>query len=166
MAVRWIAVGAAVLYMLMPYHLAIDFYRRTALPESWALAWMPLVLYFTSRIVEEKRRAVAGLAIAYALLIVSHMISVFMFSLIPLCAAAALSPVGRKRKATLHVAGGMFLGAGLSSGYLIPALRHSPNFSALRVVQQRGSRPVNLIGRHFISQGMSRTDLCLIGTTS
>jgi hypothetical protein len=154
MAVRWIAVAAAVLYMLIPYHLAIDFYRRAALPESWALAWMPLVLYFTSQLVNGKRRAVVGVAVAYSLLIVSHMITVFMFSLVPLSMAAVFSPAGRKWKTTLQTAGGMGLGAGLSAVYLLPALLHSRNFPALRVIQQqRFDLPANLVGRHFFQSG-------------
>ena len=63
-----VALATAILYMLMPYHLAVDFYLPgPALAESWALAWMPLVLYFTVLAVKGKRGAIAGLAVAYAL---------------------------------------------------------------------------------------------------
>ena len=42
MAKKRIALVGAVLYMLLPYHLALDYYRKSALAECWALAWVPL----------------------------------------------------------------------------------------------------------------------------
>ena len=42
-----VAAACAALYMLMPYHLAINFYSRCDIPECWAFVWMPLILYFT-----------------------------------------------------------------------------------------------------------------------
>jgi uncharacterized membrane protein len=154
MTTRRGALIVSMLYMLMPYHLVIDFYRRTALPECWALAWAPLVLYYTSLVLQGKHGAVSRLAIAYALLIFSHLITVFMFSLVPLLLAAVEAPRGDKMRRALQVAGGMCLGAGLSSFYLCPALFHSKYFSALRVIQdQRFDIPANLIGRHFYQSG-------------
>jgi hypothetical protein len=133
MASGRIACAGAILYMLMPYHLAVDYYRRTALPECWALVWMPLVLYFSTRAVRRERVYLAGLAVAYACLVLSHLISVLIFSLIPLAAAMTLSGSGQRMKSTFRVAGGMFLGAGLSSFYLVPALSHARHFPASRL---------------------------------
>jgi 6-pyruvoyl-tetrahydropterin synthase related domain len=133
MASRRIACAGAILYMLMPYHLAVDYYRRTALPECWALVWMPLVLYFSARAMRRERVYLAGLAVAYACLILSHLISVLIFSLIPLAAAMTLSASDQKMKAAFRVAGGMLLGAGLSSFYLLPALFHARHFPASRL---------------------------------
>jgi hypothetical protein len=132
MASRRIACAGAILYMLMPYHLTVDYYRRTALPECWALVWIPLVLYFSARAM---RRDVylAGLAVAYACFILSHLISVLIFSLIPLAAAVTLSAPAQKMKSALRVAGGMLLGAGLSSFYLVPALFHARYFPPSRL---------------------------------
>lgn len=36
------ALAASLLYMALPYHLAIDIYARFALAESWAFVWAPL----------------------------------------------------------------------------------------------------------------------------
>lgn len=133
MASRGTALIAAITYMLLPYHLAIDFYRRTALSECWALAWMPLILYFCVKVMQGQRRAIVGLAVAYALMILSHVVSVFMFSLIPLLMAGLPSAKGQRVKACLMIAGGMALGTGLSCFYFLPALYHSRYFPVSRL---------------------------------
>jgi uncharacterized membrane protein len=138
MASRTIAVAGALLYMLMPYHLAADFYRRTALPECWALVWMPLVLYFAIQVKDRKRGAVQGLAVAYALLIMSHLISVFIFSLIPLAAVITFSERDQKAQSTFRFAEGMLLGVGLSSFYFLPALFHSRYFPVSKLLHPPG----------------------------
>ena len=107
LAGRRVSLVVATLYMLMPYHLAVDFYRRGALAESWALAWIPLVLYFTTQAVRKKRYAIAGLALAYALLIVSHLISVLLFSALPLLLALTIAERGRKARALWTVIGAL-----------------------------------------------------------
>lgn len=134
LASRPIAVLCAILYMLMPYHLAVDFYRRDALPECWALAWMPLILYFTAGILQEKPRAFAGFALAYALLILSHLVTIAMFSVIPLTLAMVEAPKGKKLKQFLGVGCAMALGTALSCFYLLPALEHSKYFPVDRLL--------------------------------
>lgn len=130
-----VAVVSAVLYMLMPYHLAVDYYRRTALSECWALVWMPLVLYFTAKIVrmERKQRYCLGFAAAYALLLLSHLVSALIFSVIPVVIAVTFSSSGQKLKSAFHVVEGMLLGAGLSCFYVVPALAHAKYFPVSRL---------------------------------
>jgi 6-pyruvoyl-tetrahydropterin synthase related domain len=134
-ASRTVALVSAVLYMLMPYHLAVDFYRRNALSECWALVWMPLVLYFSTQIMARKRRALLGVAIAYALLILSHFVSVLIFSLVPLAFALALSERGERIKSVLLIAAGMVLGTGLSCFYFVPALFYSKYFPVMKMLR-------------------------------
>lgn len=128
MASRQISLIVACLYMLLPYHVSIDFYRRMALSECWGLTWMPLVLYFTVQVVKRKRGAILGLAVAYLLLILSHLMCVLMFSFIPLLLALTLSESGRRVRSTAAVIAGLSLGTGLSAFYLFPALAHSKYF--------------------------------------
>jgi hypothetical protein len=132
-ASRRISLIAAILYMLLPYHLAIDFYRRDALSECWALAWMPLVLYFTTQVVRKKRYAVAGLALAYALLIVSHLTSVAILSALPLLLALTIAERGRKAKALFTVMGGLALGTAVAAAYLVPAFANVKYFPVSRL---------------------------------
>ncbi len=128
MASRQISLIVACLYMLLPYHVSIDFYRRMALSECWGLTWMPLVLYFTVQVVKRKRGAILGLAVAYLLLILSHLMCVLMFSFIPLLLALTLSESGRRVRSLAAVIAGLSLGTGLSAFYLFPALAHSKYF--------------------------------------
>jgi len=127
MASKRVSLAVAVLYMLMPYHLAADFYRRTALPEIWAFVWMPLVLYFATQVANEKR-AVAGLATAYGLLLLSHPGAALILAVIPLLPALILAAPGRRLRSALLVGGGILLGIGLASFYFLPALYHSRYF--------------------------------------
>ena len=127
------AIGA-VLYMAMPYHLAIDFYRRCAIPECWAFAWMPLILYFTAHVIAGKPRAVAGLAVAYALMIFSHLVTLAMFFPVPFVLAVIQSPPGKKLRSVLHVGIATALGAGVSSVYLLSALANAKYIPASRLV--------------------------------
>ena len=132
---RGVALFSAMLYMLLPYHLSVDFYRRTALSECWALVWMPLVLYFTTLVMSRKRAALLGIAVAYAFLILSHLVSVLIFSLIPLALVLVLFARSERMEAALRVAAGMTLGTCLSAFYLLPALLQAKNFPVLRLLR-------------------------------
>jgi hypothetical protein len=158
MARRQIAVACGVLYMLMPYHLTVDFYRRTALPECWALLWMPLILYFTVNVVRRRRGSVLGLALAFALLILSHLVSVLIFSLIPLLVALVFSGSGQKLQSVVRVTLGMILGTGLSFFYLFPAVLHSRNFQVSRLFTAYNYDLFNnLVGIAKVPPGIMRT---------
>ena len=128
MASRQISVIVACLYMLLPYHVSIDFYRRMALSECWGLTWMPLVLYFTMQVLNRKRGGILGLAVAYLFLILSHLMCVLMFSFIPLLLALTLSESGHRVRSLAAVIAGLSLGTGLSAFYLVPALANSKYF--------------------------------------
>ena len=133
LASRRVSLVVAVLYMLMPYHLAGDFYRRMALSEIWALVWMPLVLYCTTQVVNGRGAAVAGLALAYGLLLLSHPSAAVILGVIPVLFAATLAAPGRRTRSALLVSGGMLLGIGLASFYFVPALYHSRYFPVSRL---------------------------------
>ena len=116
------ALAAAVLYMSTPYHLAGDLYIRGSLAEYWAFIWMPLILFFTHKIVKGHRMAVAGFAVSYALLVMTHLPTTLIFSPVPVCYAFYLASAGRKMKSTGMILGAVTLGAGLSFIYLWPAM--------------------------------------------
>jgi hypothetical protein len=68
-----LAIGAGLLYALMPYHLA-EFYQAAQLAEFAAGAALLFALAFTKRLCDWNRwRDVAGLAAAYAALVLSHL---------------------------------------------------------------------------------------------
>jgi len=116
------ALTAAVLYMATPYHLASDLYVRGALAEYWAFIWMPLILFFVHRLVQGQRLAVAGCALSYALLVMTHLPTTLIFSPIPVCYAFYMASPGRRIRDTGWTVGALTLGAGVSFVYLWPAL--------------------------------------------
>jgi hypothetical protein len=142
------AIGAG-LFMAMPYHLVTDFYQRSAIPESWALAWMPLVLYFLPAVIKGEGRGSAGLAAAFALTIFSHLISVAMFSPVLIATTLFISPSGVRVRALVRVLAAMGLGAGISSIYLLPALANAKYISAARLVSLSSFNWTN----HLLSLG-------------
>ncbi len=115
------ALIASILYMTGPYHLASDLYIRFAFAEYWALVWLPLILYFTHKILDGNRLAIIGFGISYAVLIMTHLPTTLIFSLIPVSYAFIFRSDHRAR--TLgKISISMVLGIGLSAIYLYPAI--------------------------------------------
>jgi uncharacterized membrane protein len=125
---RRVATMTSILYMVAPYHLEIDFYRRTALPECWALVCAPLLMYCTTRIIEDRRASVVCFAAVYGIFILCHLISVALVSPIPVAAVLFFSEEPERRRSLAKTIAGMALGAGLSGFYLLPALRQARYF--------------------------------------
>lgn len=72
------ALAASLLYMALPYHLAIDIYARFALAESWAFVWAPLTLLAQDRLCRQAPFALPLLAFAVAMLALSHLPSLLL----------------------------------------------------------------------------------------
>ncbi|MDX1617116.1 MAG: hypothetical protein R3300_22615, partial [Candidatus Promineifilaceae bacterium] len=83
---HWAALLAATAYSLAPFHMVNVYVRGDSLAEFWAMAWYPLVLLATDRLVWDDLRgrrrlhAIATLALVYAALVLSHNISALIFS--------------------------------------------------------------------------------------
>jgi hypothetical protein len=116
------ALVAAILYMAMPYHLAADLYVRASFAEYWTFVWMPLILYFTHRIISGHRFAQLGLAVSYGLLIMTHLPTTLIFSAVLFCYVICLAPKKRKLKMLSVTSGAAMLGVGLAAIYLLPAM--------------------------------------------
>ncbi len=116
------ALFAAVVYMVLPYHLRIDLYQRFAFAEFWAFAWLSLILYFTHEITRGNRTAIVGAAVSYALLVLTHPLTTLLFSVIPLCYGLWMAEKGKRVTALTLISAAMLLGAGLSAFFLFPAM--------------------------------------------
>src|SRR4030095_16064043 len=119
---RTAAVLASILYMLMPYHLAYDLYARAAFAEFWTFTWIPLILFFTFRVAHSKRHSMAGLAIAFAALILTHLLTTLIFAPIPLCYAASLAEPKERRTTIFKTTVALAIGAGLAAVFWLPAI--------------------------------------------
>lgn len=75
------AVVATAVYTFAPFHLVNVYTRGDSLAEFWAMAFYPLVILAAEQCLQKRTaRSVAGLAMAYACLILSHNISALIFS--------------------------------------------------------------------------------------
>jgi hypothetical protein len=84
--------------------------------------------FFTAKIMNGRKAATLGFAVAQALLILGHPTSALIFSVVPIL--TVLIFVSRKRRLPVlwSVVEGMILGAGLCCFYLIPAFVYARFF--------------------------------------
>ena len=121
-----LALVAAVLYAIAPYHLN-ELYQASLLSEYAACAVLPFVFAFIDRICERKRMIdVAGLAVAYTLLILSNLplavigsLAALVFSLVRVTGKAAL-------RVDMRLVVGVFLGLAASAFYWVRMLSELP----------------------------------------
>ena len=92
---RLTAMFAAIIYLTLPYFLTIDIYLRAAIGEFWALSFLPLSFYFIERMAAGSRRAMPGLAVAFALVMVGGVPTV------ALSVAVGVPVSGRKARPVL-----------------------------------------------------------------
>ena len=121
------ALIGSLVYILLPYHWAIDFYWRFAFPEYWSFAWIPLILYFSKKIVIGSPFAVLGFAVSYALLSMTHLPTTLIFSVVPLAYVVFIADKKQRIKVFACLVFALLLGIGLSAIYLIPALSTQDN---------------------------------------
>jgi hypothetical protein len=115
------AVIGALIYLTLPYHLEIDYWRRVAFGEYAAYIWVPLCLWSVDRLLRENRVSLS-LAVSYALLITSHLPSALLMSgfiLVYLLVGLERTKAARQ---LITFALSIALGTALAGAYLVPAL--------------------------------------------
>ena len=113
--------GAAV-YMIAPYHLAIDLYNRAAAAEYWIFVWLPLLMLAARAIVSGSRYSLSAFAVSYALCVYSHATVAACSAALPLAYVLMFSDSRRRWRAMLVAGFGLALGIGLSAIFLLPAV--------------------------------------------
>jgi hypothetical protein len=116
-------------YIFLPYHIA-DQYQRGALAELMGFIWMPLILLFGERLMEQdsarrfsgKLFCTAWLALSYGSFLWSHPPTAYQFTLGFGVYVAVRVVMTRQWKGLIWVGAGMVVGLGLSGAYLLPAL--------------------------------------------
>ncbi|HEY9668503.1 MAG TPA: 6-pyruvoyl-tetrahydropterin synthase-related protein [Coleofasciculaceae cyanobacterium] len=136
----------SILYMSLPYHLAIDLYWRFAFSEYWSFVWIPLVLYFSRKLIQGTRYAIAGFAISYALLCMTHLPTTLIFSPVPISYVVLMSKRHQKVKVLVRLGLALLLGVGLAAIYLVPALT-TQNYVLLEEI---ASRPFFYYANNFL----------------
>ena len=114
-----VALFAAACYLFAPYHL-FDLFQGGSLAEYWAFVWLPLVFHGVYRVVKrQSTQAVLYLAVSYALLVLTHVPTTFLASLLLPIYILLLSRDGRT---VGRVAVAFVLGVGLSAVFVLPLL--------------------------------------------
>jgi hypothetical protein len=129
------ALLAAVVYVYVPYHL-VNAYYRGDLPEFFAMAWFPAILWAFGRIVRpgtvrSRLPYVVAAAVCYAALVLTHNLSAYIYTglLIVYCIFLLLrgvverqwGPPGAVRPAGLLL-GATLLAYGLTAYLSLPAM--------------------------------------------
>lgn len=121
---RLTALLAAIIFLSLPYFLTIDLYMRAALGEFWALSFVPLSFFFIERMAAGSARAMPGLAVAFALIVVSHLFTAVLLGPVLLMYAASRVERGRRLLMAGHTLAGLVLATGLAGVYTLPFWFH------------------------------------------
>jgi MFS family permease len=142
---------SAVVYTYVPYRL-VDIYVRCAFTEFCAFAFFPLILLLFLELVETGQPRYLALAgLAYAGLILTHIVTAFLFT--PLLMAYVLWLVLRKARSNLRqwlrLSGfplaAAVLALGLSAIFLLPMLAERSH-----IAQEQWIRATYSYDQHFI----------------
>lgn len=136
------ASAGAIAYMILPYHLAVDLYSRAAIGEHAAFVWLPLTLLFAGRIARGQRRAVPLFALAYGLLLMTHLFTALLFLPVPVSWALLESSRGKRVETLARTAAAAMLGFAVAAVYILPLAEHRGWFDH-RMLETDGSDNYN-----------------------
>lgn len=111
----------AILYALAPYHFPIDLLSRQAIGEAAAYVWIPMLWLFMDKMLAGER-AIPGLALAYALLVATHLPAALLVSLLALVYVAVRGCYELSQGVILRFFVAITLGIMVAGLYLVPAL--------------------------------------------
>lgn len=115
------SVAAALVYMLLPYHL-LDLYWRGAMPEIFGFIFLPLIFYFVYQAGSAGRlRHIAGLGLIYGLHLLTHFPVGVMFSYALAFYVAVWALRAKDWRIIPRVATGLSIGLAISAIYWLPA---------------------------------------------
>jgi uncharacterized membrane protein len=139
---------AALLYVCFPYLLPI-IYMAFSISQLWAIALFPFLLEAADDVVRKNWRGVWKWSLAYALLALTHMPSLLVFSFIPVCYVIAFSPSGRRFANTLWAAIGSALAALLAAFYLLPMMASRAFMNTGHYLEQKFYYANNFLDFYF-----------------
>jgi uncharacterized membrane protein len=118
-----IALAVSIVYLAIPFHV-LDVSYWSLYAETWAWVWFPLILFFLHRIRKDPGVTVnvLGLSLGYAGLILTHLVSAYMFSLLILAFWLICWMRGEAIDRQLRTLAALLAGLALAAFYLFPAL--------------------------------------------
>jgi hypothetical protein len=120
---------ASILYMAWPYHLFFDLYTRLAFAEYWSFVWIPLILYFSKKIVKDSRLNIIGLAISLALLVLTHLPTFIIFFPVSVGYAIFIASRNQWKIVSVRLSIAIIIAIGLSAIYWLPAMTTQESIS-------------------------------------
>lgn len=109
----------AVAYQLLPFHIA-ELFIRGSIASLFAFIWYPIILLFMREIfIKRRASSMAYMSLAYAGLIMTHLVSAFMFTFVMIGYGLYVF-FKEKKGGLLRMFIAIILGIGLASIYLIP----------------------------------------------
>lgn len=142
------SLAAAFVYMIAPYHVN-ELYNASLFAEFAAVGLLPFSFLFVGRICRSVGWAsVAGLAVSYALLILTHLPTALIGSVGLVIYALISLPAGRRARTLFALASSVIAALLLSAFYLVPMATELPfvNHSTAEFVEQAYD-----FKRHFIA---------------
>ena len=134
---RFWAVGLSLLYMALPYHY-IDLEIRGALGEAFAYIWIPVIMMGVCRS-EKHWNTLLATALAYGLLVLSHLPSALLAGLMILIFSLCMAPKGGRFSGLLFATLVGALGILSSAFYVVPAMLMQNTIPANAWVTASGS---------------------------
>jgi len=113
---------AAIIYQILPFHL-LDLYARGTFAELFAFLWFPFIILFMHDLFEKSTKtALIGLSMSYAALILTHLVSGFIFTFVIGSYLVYNAFFLKDKKPFIKTSLSLSLGLGLSSFFLVPAI--------------------------------------------
>lgn len=114
--------AVCILYMAIPFHV-LDVSYWSLYAETWAWVWFPLILFFLCRIRNNRSESVGvlGLSLSYAALILTHLVSAYMLSLLIGAFWLICWMRGEALARQLRILAALLTGLALAAFYLFPA---------------------------------------------
>lgn len=115
------SVAGGIAFQLLPYNM-INLWRG-ALAETFAIFWLPLIMYFVHRgFKKNKIHQWIGLSFSYAGLIITHLVSAYIFTFIIVLYTLYLSAKERSYMLLLRSASAMIFGLSMAAIFFLPML--------------------------------------------
>ncbi|MCI0626313.1 MAG: YfhO family protein [Acidobacteria bacterium] len=121
---RKTALAGAIVYLALPFHV-LDISYWSLYAEPWAWIWFPLILHcLTNALEQERERRLWWLrfSVTYAALVLTHLVSAYMFSFVIAAYVLSASQASSRLRNLKDLAGSVLIAMALAALYLLPAV--------------------------------------------